>query len=490
MSQLIYKGFKLMLLRNLAILSILLLLCRLSVVGQNNIIDYLHSEKALFFNPALNNPGEKFEISIFPVVNTDFELSLPISLNDIFRKQQGSSLYELNIGRLGERAGRVNQSMLNSTIGFFSITGRWHSANWGFQVYDNAIAAFSFEKKLIELVNMGNSAFVNQVFSTRMPLSFRHFSTWQVSFSNEKNEKLNYGISAKLYFGKSAITSKTDLSLFTNENIEFVDIGLAGKVQAAGPIESKTNYKGFVNGIALMPDASLAQYLFEFKNPGLGVDLGIDYRFNERLKFLASIIDLGFICWLSNINSVIIDGSYRWDGFDISRLVNYQTDKAVIDDIQNINFADSILYSALTPTNQSYITVAPLKVYVAADYQYNNKLSFSAINRLILLDGFLRESFLLSGSYLISDRLELNSGFYLTNRSYFNIPFGITFKNAKIKILLSTSNVWSVFLPSYSRNFGGSLGVKFLFGGFSKDEREKMKNLPFFRLYPKGLEEE
>jgi hypothetical protein len=472
----------------MVLILIFLLICCISVVGQNNIIDYQLSEKSLFYNPALNNPGEKFEISIFPIAATDFELSLPISLHDVFNKQKGSSLYELKVSRLEEKVGKVNLSMFNSTIGLFSISGRWHSANWGFQVYDNIIAAFSFEKNLIGFVNSGNSAFINQEFSTNMPVSFRHYDSWQISYANEMNEKFNVGISAKLYFGKSTITSKTNLTLFTDEKIDYIDIGLSGKVKAAGPIKRSINNAGFVNGIKLLPDISLAKYLFEFRNPGLGVDIGFDYRYNEQFKFSASIIDLGFISWLSNINSVNINGSYRWDGFDISNLVNYPTDKTVIDKLENISFADSMLYNALTPANQSFVTAAPMKIYLAADYQFSNHLSFSAINRLILLDGFLRESFLLSGSYLINDHWEVYSGLYLTNRSYFNIPTGVNFKNDRIRILLSTSNIWSIFLPSYSRNFSGSLSMEFLFDGFSKEEREKMKNLPFFRLYKKWIE--
>jgi hypothetical protein len=472
----------------MVLIFIFLLSYCISVPGQNNIIDYKRSERSLFYNPALNNPGDKIRISIFPVVTTDFELSLPISLNDVFIKKDGSSLYELNVSRLEGKVGKVNLSMFNSTIGLFNISGRWHSANWGFQVYDNVIAAFSFEKNLIGFVNSGNSAFINQEFSTNIPVSFRHYDTWQISYANEMNEKFNVGISAKLYFGKSTITSKTNLTLFTEEKIDYIDIGLSGKVKAAGPVESSVNYPGFVNGIALQPDISLAKYLFEFRNPGFGVDIGFDYHYNKHFKFSASITDLGFISWLSNINSVNINGSYRWKGFDISELVNYPKDKTVIDKLENISFADSMLYNALTPANQSFVTLTPVKIHMAADYQYSKRLSFSAINRLILMDRFLRESFLLSGSYLINDHWEVYSGLYLTYRSYFNIPTGVSFKNERIRILLSTSNLWGVFLPSYSRNFGGSLSVEILFDGFSKEEREKMKYLPFFRLYKKWIE--
>jgi hypothetical protein len=458
-----------------------------SLVGQNNILDYRQSERSLFNNPAFNSPEEKFEISILPMVATDFEISLPVSLNDVFNKQKGSSLYELNVGRLEEKVGKVNLSMLNSTIGFFSISGRWHSANWGFQVYDDAVAAFSFEKNLIRFVDKGNSAYINEKYSTQIPASFRHYNTWQVTYTNEMNEKLNVGISAKLYFGKSTINSETKFSFFTDGKFEYNDIGLSGKVKAAGPLERSINYSGFVNGVALLPDISLAKYMFEFRNPGLGIDLGFDYKYNEKLKFSASIIDLGFISWLSNINSVNINGTYHWTGFDISHLVNYPTDKTVVNDLLNISIADSMIYNALTPENKLFLTLTPVKVYLAADYQLNDHLSLSAINRLIFLDGFLCESFLLSGCYLFNDHWEVNSGLYLTNRSFFNLPASLTFKNERIKILLSTTNFWGLFLPAYSRNFGGSLSLKFLFDGFSKAEREKMKHLPFFRIYKKWI---
>jgi hypothetical protein len=471
----------------MVLFSIFLSIC-FSVIGQNNIIDYQYSGRYIFYNPSFNDKKDNIEISIFPIASTDFELSVPISLNDIFIKKPESDKFELNFGRLSERVGGVNKIMFNSTVGFFTITGRLRSANWGFQVYDNVDATFSFDNKIIEFLNKGNGAFLDHKFLTKIPISFRHFNTWQISYSKGINQKLRFGISAKLYFGKSTLDSRTDLSIFTDSKKEYIDIGLSGKFKASGPIVRSINYSGFVNGFALQPDFSIAKYLFEFKNPGLGVDFGFDYKFSKKFNISASIIDFGIISWFSDINSIKINGNYRWNGFDISNLINYPNDKTVFDVLKNISFADSILYNALKPTNQSFITLTPLKIYFSTDYLFNSKILLSFVNRISLFDGFINETFLLSGNYLINDQCNFYSGLCFTNHSYFNIPMGFTFKNDKLKISLSTSNFWGVFMPSYSKNFGGSLSINLYFNVFSKAELEKMKYLPFFRPYKKWVD--
>jgi hypothetical protein len=471
--------------KRVVFISVFFVFLYIPVEGQNNIIDYQFSGRSLFFNPALNAPNDKFHISIFPIAVSDFELSSPVSLNDVFKKNLNSSLYELNLGQLGKRLRMKNQFNFNSTIGYLTFSCRWHSSNWGIQIYDNVYSSLSLEKSLVEFLNNGNSFYLNKEFSTDLSFSFQHFNTLQISCSRKLNPKFHYGFSAKLYFGKSTVGSNADISIFTDSKVDYIDVGLSGKFRASGPLIRSINYQGFVNGIAFQPETSIIDYLFEFKNPGLGVDFGFDYRYSDKVKFSASVVDLGFISWLTNINSVTISGSYHWDGFDISNLINYPKDSTVIGNLTNISFADSMLYNAMTPDNKSFINPAPLKVYISANYRLSERVIVSAVNRLSFFDGFVNESFLLSGSFSLNDNWDIYSGICLSNRSWVNLPAGLIFKNERFEFKFSTSNLWGVFLPSYSRTFGGSFQVGVLIDGFSKAEREKMKHLPFFRLYKK-----
>jgi hypothetical protein len=461
--------------------------CFCVAVGQGNLIDYNNSAKSLFFNPAMNSPKGQYVISILPLATTDFDLSMPVSMSDIFEKQNDSANYSLNLSRLTKRVGRINQLTFNSTISYLNYSFKTPSANLGFQVYENIYTAFSFEKNLVEFLDNGNFAYINQNFSTHLPLSFSHFTTWQLSYSKKIKDKFRIGFSAKIYFGKSTVSSNTEFSLFTDSLINYIDIGLSGKVKASAPLLRSVNNSGNLNGINLMPGASLSDYIFNFKNPGLGVDIGFQYHFSKKIDFSASVIDLGFISWLSNINSVDISGTYRWDGIDLNRFIKVPTDTSFMNNLEKMNLIDSIFYSAMSPSNNTFITLAPLKVYLSANYLYNDKLTFSAINRLSLFDTFLSESFLLSGTYSFNKNWNIYSGLSISNRSYFDIPLGFSFINNRFHFSMSVSNVWGLIVPSYSKSFGGSLSAVLILDGYSRAEKEEMILYPFYRRYKKWL---
>lgn len=480
MLQPIYNKCKFLSLAKTVLLTVFLML-GYSLSAQHNILDYQNKKNPLFFNPAFNINEEKYEYSILPVSATSFELNLPISLSDIFSKENDG--YVIDMERLYKRAGKTNTLMLNSTLGFIRFSMLWKEAKWGIQIYESAMVAASFDKNVIKLINKGNGAFIAEPFVTNIPISVNNYTTWQFSYSKELSDQLKIGAAAKIYFGKNAVNADADISIITDSLYDYVDIGLKGRVRASGPIERSVNWEGFVNGVELDPNYSLSNYLFKVTNPGIGLDFGVEYKYNPRLKLSASIIDLGYIIWTTDIYSINIDGKSRWNGMDISNLVNFPKDETVIEDLENISIADTFFYSAMRPEDSFFATVAPMKLYLSAEYKYNSKINLYAVNRLTYTDNFIDESFLISGDYNLSELWCVSAGLNLTNRSYFNIPVGISFKSEVLKFSISTNNLWGLAFSSYSRTFGGSISLALNINGLSQLERDKMKVFPFYRPY-------
>lgn len=482
MLQLIYNKLKYPSVMRIFILIIFVIFgCHLS--AQNNILDYQNKKNPLFYNPAFNVNESKLEVSVLPLSATSLELNLPFSLSDIFSKENNINVIDMN--RLYKRAGKTNTLMMNSTIGFIRFSTQWKEAKWGFQIYENLTAAASIEKNVIKLINKGNGAFISEPFITDIPISVKNYTTWQLSYSKELSDNLLFGASAKLYFGKNGINANANISIVTDSLYDFIDIGLKGRVLASGPVDLSVNDAGFVNGVELQPEYSLSDYLFQFRNPGLGLDFGMEYEYDSRLKFSASIIDLGYIIWMTDSYSINLDGVSRWSGLEISNLVNFPKDETVIEDLENISIADTLFYSAMTPGDDFFPTVAPVKLYLAAEYKYDRKIKLYAVNRLTFIDKFIDESFLISGDYFLNDSWTLSAGLNLTNRSYFNIPFGISFKNESLNFSISTNNLWGLAFSSYSRTFGGSFSLAFNINGLSNLEKDMMKVFPFYRPYKK-----
>jgi hypothetical protein len=284
------------------------------------------------------------------------------------------------------------------------------------------------------------------------------------------------------------INSNTGFSIFTDSLLNYVDIGLSGSIKASVPVSRSINSAGHVDGVKLLPDLSLANYLLNSKNPGAGIDLGIQYRCSEKFDLSASIIDLGFISWVNNSNNIDIDRTYRWNGIDVARLISVPTDTSFMNGLSRLNIADSILFSALTPSDKKTITFTPIKAYLSFNYQLNNKLSFSATSRLSLFNSFITESFMLTGTYSIANNWNIYTGLGYSNRSYFNVPLGFCFMNKRFYASMSVSNIWGLIVPSYSRNFGGSFCAGYFFNTYSHSEKEEMKNFPIYKMYKKWIE--
>ncbi|MBN1925550.1 MAG: hypothetical protein JW798_06935 [Prolixibacteraceae bacterium] len=453
--------------------------CR--VFAQSGLIGY-GSQNTGDKNPSFLEEDREFEASLFPLTNIEADLYLPFSLNTLFSKAAEGG-YEIDLGELTEKLASKNQAMFCFSAGYLSFSANIRSNRWMFRASENFVSSFEFDGELVSFINQGNKAYMGQWFETFFPFGYTHFSTIQATTSRVVSPKIKVGFSAKMYFGKSTVDAKNTLMFYTDERADYVDFKTEGNILASFPLRRNIHPDGYLNGWELNPGFSLAGYLFNLSNPGLGVDAGIEYKHNDKWLFSAALTDLGFISWFSGINSINVNKLSRWDGFDISPIVYYRTDEDVFDEILNLSFADSFLFSALTPVGDPFVTLAPLKVVASATYSFSNKLNFMAINQLQVNGHMLRESFLLMAGYMHDENWEFRAGLSFTNHSFFNLPVGVYFHNERITASLSISNLWGLALPDYSRQFGGTISMMYKFQLKSIEEINQMKRYPFSNPY-------
>lgn len=450
-----------------------------SVFSQSGLILYGNRDNPLY-NPSFLNEGVLNEVTVFPLSSFETDISLPFSFHQLFTSQQNGN-YAIDLGLLTQKASIHNTLMMNATAGYLSYTTNIKSQRWMFRFSEQAVAAVQFEKDLINFLDKGNSSYKGEWFETNLPLRFTHYSTLQANTSRTVTDQLKIGWAAKLYFGKSGVNSRTNFKLFTHENAEYIQVIQSGKVLASLPVDRNINPKGHVNGWQITPSLTPLNYLFQFRNPGLGIDVGIDYKYNKNWNFSAALIDLGFIAWFGNINSMNIEGEYLWDGFDISELAQYRYNDQFFNEIRNTSLADSFLFSALKPSDQPFLTLAPLKFIVETNYIISNQFNFSAINQIVLFNGMLRESVLLMGNYLIGEKYNFSAGLSYINHSVLNLPVGLNYKGNRFIATISINNLWGLFLPAFSSSHGGSFYLAYKFR-FSPEE-EQNKIYPFYQPF-------
>jgi hypothetical protein len=174
-------------------------------------------------------------------------------------------------------------------------------------------------------------------------------------------------------------------------------------------------------------------------NYGWGVDLGVNYKFMEKLQVSAALNDLGFISWGNNTQSYSLDpakAQYVFSGFDLNQLLDDNSGYLR----QQLDSLEAKFEMTEAPTG-SYTTALPSRYYLAAQYELVPKLRLGAL--------FFGESFrdrfsagmTASLNKDVGDWLSASLTYTVSNRSYNNIGVGLSFNLSPVQFYILGDNL-------------------------------------------------
>lgn len=150
-----------------------------------------------------------------------------------------------------------------------------------------------------------------------------------------------------------------------------------------------------------------------FSNFGFGMDLGINVNYTDRLEFAASLVDLGYINWKTNVYNMEQDGEITIDPVDFDSLnSNTSYTEALVDDILN--------ELAFEYSQNSYVTWLPTKLYLSARYLVHPKIGFGLVSRTTLYQQNLQQAFTLSTNLYPLKGFSLSLSYSYMNRTFQN----------------------------------------------------------------------
>jgi outer membrane protein OmpA-like peptidoglycan-associated protein len=204
-----------------------------------------------------------------------------------------------------------------------------------------------------------------------------------------------------------------------------------------------------------MNDPSLiAKSAFSFKNLGLGLDLGASYQLLKKLQLNASLLDLGYIRWTTNVtNYVSSDVNYTFKGIDLN------------DTLASDKLSDTIgkVFNQHQEHN-SYTTKLHSKFYLGAKYEFNKYFYSSAL----LYNEIVAKKYTAGLSVAINARLRnwlyasLNYSAY--GRSFNNVGFGFNIKGGPIQFYLMSDNILAFMNPENAKHVHASFGMNIVIG--------------------------
>jgi len=404
------------------------------------------------YNPAFLTSREKFTFSIFPLAGSSVGFNNQQVIRDMTSQFLTGNLDSIDYDKAFNNM--TNQSFLhqNAESSLLSFTYRSNIGFFNFRIKESEYFVASTDGELIKfLFNSGTqSAPLYQI--QHLSAHAVHYREYSLGYAyKSRSNKFSAGVRAKLYYGKSAFFSNIAGSIQQDKDTTDYIFKTSGTVNISFP-NSFNKPNAPANTIDLS-SSTIFDYLLNTGNPGMGIDLGINYRVTPELSLSVSVIDLGKINWKTNLNS---------RSLKLSKMLESSTIKDKI-----ITKGDSITYSRLfdfgelIKDSSTFSKPLPAKLYAGIKYQVSPIFSIGITDRLVVIKDLSYNSFSATGKLDVNKILSVSTGYSIIGDSYLNIPLAFQFQANFGQFYLGTDNMTALWLPNYAQFAGISFGACF-----------------------------
>ena len=205
-----------------------------------------------------------------------------------------------------------------------------------------------------------------------------------------------------------------------------------------------------------------------FRNPGFGIDLAAEYRFDEQFSTVAAIHDLGFIHWGKNnlsLTSQLNDagqfydtGSFFFSGLDWKQIEQISSDQEYRE-----QFLDTLrqYFQLEFAPMQKYNTALNTNLLLRGNYDLDDQNRFSAQLQGCFLGSGFRPAFTVAYCGSFFDNLNVCATYTMMPHSYDNLGLGISAMIETCNIYLTTNNLFGLFNPMNTSGFNARVGIVF-----------------------------
>jgi hypothetical protein len=354
-------------------------------------------------------------------------------------------------------------------------------------VTERAEANIVFPRDLMRLAFLGNEEFVNQTFDlTALKADIRYYREIGAGFSKKVTPRLRIGAKGKLLFGiTSGSYSNETLNLTVNEDLSnrlIADMS----VKVSGPLNFYLDPENKIDDIKFDDSRfdsgrSGWQFFTNTKNPGFGLDLGAEYEITPKIVLSASVTDLGFIKWRSDITNLRGHGDANMKGIDFADI---RDGSATLDELGE-NMADSLMNAmTFTDTKEAFATFLPFGVTLAGKYKVTDKFSVGILSYSRIVKKQVREAFTLSANLNLGSVLSACLTYTASSSSYANLGAGLGVRAGFAQIYFLVDRVplaWSRVntgndsfrMPANWNTINGRFGINLVFGNKGSKNREE-----------------
>jgi len=184
----------------------------------------------------------------------------------------------------------------------------------------------------------------------------------------------------------------------------------------------------------------------------LGFDFGMIYEYDERFTFSASLLNLGFINWQSDVNTFVSNGTFEFTGTDSSTDFNNGDYVTELRDSLRRQFIP-------VPEKDTYTSRLVPEMYLGASYILSDHINAGAVFYSRLLRNKIQPAITLSGNTYNYKMLNASLSYTAINGDYFNIGAGIGLKLGVVHLHAAADNLTGFFKMASQRNLNLRFGL-------------------------------
>ena len=464
------------------ILTVLIIAFYTKVISQERtMLSMPNIQQSTLINPAIQHDCRLY-IGLPIISSVEFKISHSgFAYKDIFKLLDNGE-YMVDLENLEKKIHNWNYLKSSLRVNLLAAGYRYKGLYFNLDIANRTDIKFGYPDDYI-MIRHGNGNFLGNNYMQFAPyLSVVNFNEISFGISRKLDYQLTIGGKLKYLSGvaNSQLTNSY-LKLYTEEDMYGLraegDIG----VNVSFPLTISYDSLHIPNSAEINNINIIQDFIFN-KNRGAAIDLGAVYDYNEKISLSASLIDLGYIRWRSNISNYDGKGDLEFTGFDISEwLTSEMLEPSYdFDSISSVivrKYTDSLQNSYQLSDNSSpYYSFLHPKLFIGGSYTVTDYLNFGVVSRTSLYNKRVYSSATLSvnGNFW-KDRFQASLSWSFMDNTARNIGVGMGVKLGPAQIYVVSDNL--LLLTNYKKNRGINMhfGINLIFGCKEKEKKEKIK---------------
>jgi opacity protein-like surface antigen len=269
--------------------------------------DVWHSNST---NPAFFPENKRFIIGL-PGIGLDAAHSGDVSYKDIFVKDGDRTL--LNFSNALAKLDPTNTVFFEQRIETASIGLRLPGKIWLQAGHANRLSgSITYPKTLPALIWEGNAQYIGQTVDIGLQTDIADWNEWSVGLAKGFGN-FRVGVRGKYLTGVTSLRTDKDhgkATVTTSNDIYQLSLATDYGFHASSLISAiDTSGLGFDLSVGELSGKAFS------KNTGFALDLGVQFKLNEKITLDLALLDLGGkIKWTENSNYFISQGEFQYDG--------------------------------------------------------------------------------------------------------------------------------------------------------------------------------